>query len=149
MTRFVTWDVDGKGGSSALYKYVHYVLITLFSYSPFAFLFFAMLMKNSPFLMQCSLLLPSLLSPSLSPLLSFTNTARPLRHYSLLCSIFASYFLLFSSLLSSHLSLHITSPLLCSPHIITSSYLISHYLTSSHLISPHLTSSPPISPRLT
>ena len=22
MTRFVTWDVDGKGGSSALYKYV-------------------------------------------------------------------------------------------------------------------------------
>ena len=23
MTRFVTWDVDGKGGSAALYKYVH------------------------------------------------------------------------------------------------------------------------------
>ena len=22
LTRFVTWDVDGKGGSSALYKYV-------------------------------------------------------------------------------------------------------------------------------
>ena len=93
-----------------------------------SFLFFAMFMINSPFLMQSSLPLPlcSLLH------ISFSNTARR----TALSSFFPSFYIcfIFLTLIPSHFTLpYLTSALLSTHH------LTSPHLTSSHLISSHLT----------